>query len=257
MERWLLVMATLLAAVGGGLGMHSVWKGHRKPWATAGLSLALVCQFGVLWLRGQGHGACPLRGMGEILIFLAWSLTLFYLLVGHTYRVSLLGVFTAPVVVVFQIAALVPGVLDPVAKKFPNAVAVREAHAAFSVLSYGSLALAGVSAVMFLVLDRQLKEHHLASGLFRNLPPVRNLLVCVVRLLWIGVLLLTWGIICGVLTVRHGVQGSLGHLLAAVATWIGYAGLLAVQQVRGLTGRRLAYATVGLFLFSLTVFAFV
>ena len=69
-----------------------------------------------------------------------------------------------------------------------------ETHSATSVLAYGALALAAVAGVMFLVLDRQLKEHHLKSGLFRNLPPVRELLVSLERLLWLGGGLLTIGI---------------------------------------------------------------
>ena len=37
------------------------------------------------------------------------------------------------------------------------------------------MALAAVAGVMFLVLDHQLKAHDLTSGLFRHLPPVREL----------------------------------------------------------------------------------
>jgi ABC-type uncharacterized transport system permease subunit len=108
---------------------------------------------------------------------------------------------------------------------------------------------------MFLVLDRQLKEQHLQSGLFRNLPPVRELLVSLERLLWLGGGLLTIGIVAG-FVMPHG-GGSLGHLIAAVSVWIGYTVLLTVKSVRGLTGRRLSLLTVGLFILSLGVFAFV
>ena len=62
-----------------------------------------------------------------------------------------------------------------------------------SVLAYGALALAAVAGVMFLVLDRQLKEHHLKGGLFKYMPPVRELLVSLERLLWLGMVLLTVG----------------------------------------------------------------
>ena len=106
-----------------------------------------------------------------------------------------------------------------------------------------------------MVLDRQLKEHHLKSGLFRNLPPVRELLISLERLLWVGGLLLTVGIAAGFLMPRT--ESAWGHLIAAVAVWLGYAVLLAVKQVRGLTGRRLSLSAVGLFILSLLVFAFV
>jgi ABC-type uncharacterized transport system permease subunit len=219
------------------------------------MAAAFLSQLGFLTLRGEARGACPLRDLGEILVFLAWSLTLFYLATGPTYRVSLLGVFTAPVVVVFQAAALWPGILHASPLHVTGTDPWRETHAALSVMSYGALALAGVAGVMFLVLDRQLKVHHLKSGLFRNLPPVRELLESTTRLLWLGTGLLTLGVAAGFLMPLT--TNGRAHLIAAVVSWAGYAGLLWVKSTRGLTGRRLSLAAVGLFLVSLTVFAFV
>jgi ABC-type uncharacterized transport system permease subunit len=108
---------------------------------------------------------------------------------------------------------------------------------------------------MFLVLDRQLKEHHLKSGLFHNLPPIRELLGSLERLLWLGTGLLTIGIVAGFLMPHTA--SAWGHLIAAVAVWASYIVLLAVKKVRGLTGRRLSLSAVVLFVLSLVVFAFV
>jgi len=254
MDRWMLIIATLLAAVGGAWGMISVHRGARSRWTAAWMIGTFLFQLCFLWLRGDLRGACPLRDLGEILAFLAWSLTFFYLLVGPAYRISLLGVFTAPLVVLFQTVALLPGVLDPDPARVVGTTGWGETHSASSVLGYGAFALAAVAGVMFLVLDHQLKEHHLKSGLFRNLPPVRELLVSMQRLLWIGLVLLTLGVVSGFLMPRGG---ALGHLIAALAVWAGYLSLLVVKQVRGLTGRRLSILTVVLFVVSLLVFAFV
>jgi ABC-type uncharacterized transport system permease subunit len=253
-DRWFLIAATALAAAGGITGMWTVHRGTRSRWTVIWMIAVFVAQLGFLYFRGQARGACPLVGIGEILAFLSWSLTLFYLVVGPTYRVSLLGVFTAPLVTIFQILALLPGVWEPNPERIPATDPWRETHAAMSVLSYGALALAAVAGVMFLVLDRQLKDHHLQSGLFRNLPPVRELLKSMVRLLWIGVALLSIGVVAGFLMPR---QGGTAHLLAACAVWIGYALLLGVRQVRGLTGRRTAMVAVVLFVGSLSVFALI
>lgn len=255
MDRWFLIAATLLAAVGGILGMISVHRGKRSHWTVAWMIAALLCQIGFLAVRGESRAACPLNDSGEILAFLAWSLTLFYLLVGPAYRISLLGVFTAPVVVIFQALALIPGTLTANPTKITGGNPWHETHSAMSVLAYGALALAAVAGVMFLVLDRQLKEQHLKSGLFRNLPPVRELLISLERLLWLGGGLLTIGIVAGFLMPHT--SSAWGHLIAAVAVWVGYIVLLAIKQVRGLTGRRLSLSAVVLFVLSLAVFAFV
>ncbi len=254
MDRWMLIAATALAAAGAVRGMISVHHGERSRWTVLWMVGAFAFQLAFLSLRGEARGACPLRDFGEILAYLAWSLTLFYLLVGPAYRISLLGVFTAPVVVVFQIAALVPGVLDADPSRVPGTNPWGETHSATSVLGYGAFALAAVAGVMFLVLDRQLKEHHLKSGLFRNLPPVRELLVSLDRLLWIGTGLLTVGIVSGFFMPRGA---AAGHLVAAVAVWLGYLVVLGTKRVRGLTGRRLSLSAVVMFVVSLLVFAFV
>lgn len=235
--------------------MVAVHRGHPSRWTVVWMLAVLVCQLAFLGMRGSQRSACPLADRGEILVFLSWSLTLFYLLVGPAYRISLLGVFTAPVVVVFQSIALLPGVLEMEPQKVAGGNVWHETHAATSVLAYGALALAAVAGIMFLVLDRQLKEQHLKSGLFRNLPPVRELLVSLERLLWLGGGLLSIGILAGFLMPHE--KSALAHLLAAVSVWIGYAALLAIKTVRGLTGRKLSLLTVGLFILSLGVFAFV
>ena len=255
MDRWFLIAATLLAAAGGIWGMISVHHGKRSHWTVVWMAATFLCQIGFLAVRGEMRAACPLMDRGEILAFLAWSLTLFYLLVGPAYRISLLGVFTAPVVVLFQAMALIPGVLSLHPAKLTGGNAWHETHSATSVLAYGALALAAVAGVMFLVLDKQLKDHHLKSGLFRNLPPVRELLISLERLLWIGGGLLTIGIVAGFLMPHTG--SAWGHLIAAVAVWAGYVVLLGVKKTRGLTGRRFSLSAVVLFVLSLAVFAFV
>jgi len=217
--------------------------------------LAISCQSAFLALRGDARQVCPLADLGEILCFLAWSLTLFYRLVGPTYRISLLGVFTAPVIVVFQGIALVPGILDATPEALSGGNPWHETHSATSVLAYGAYALAAVAGVMFLVLDKQLKDQQLKSGLFRNLPPVRELIFSLTKLLWLGTLLLSVGIFAGIMMPRSG--APTGHFLVAVAVWTAYLALLVVKHVRGLTGRRLSLATVGLFVLSLGVFAFI
>jgi len=253
MDRWFLAASTLLALIGAVWGMVAVHKGHRSPWTVWWILAAFLCQLGFLYLRGQLQGACPLTDTGEILAFLAWSLTMFYLLIGPAYRISLLGVFTAPVVVIFQGVALIPGVLTANPQRRSGIVnAWHETHSAMSVLAYGSLALAAIAGVMFLVLDKQLKGQHLKSGLFRSLPPVRELLISLERLLWLGVVLLTVGIVAGFLMPYTSTAWA--HLTVAMMAWVGYIALLVIKRVRGLTGRRLSHASVLLFVFSLMVF---
>ncbi len=254
MERWILVAATLFAAAGGFRGIMSLRHGERNRWTVLWMAGAFILQLAFLSLRGEERGACPLGDWGERLVYLSWSLTLFYLLIGPPYRLSLLGVFTAPVVVLFQAAALLPGMLDASPVRVPHTNPWGETHSATSVMGYGAFALAAVAAVMFLKLDKQLKDHRLKGGLFRHLPPARELLVSIERLLWLGFVLLTIGIVAGLMMPRSGFTG---HFVAALAVWVAYAMLLGMKRMRGLTGRKISFSAVALFVMSLLVFAFV
>ena len=255
MAQWLLITATVLAVLGGMLGMQAVRHGHRSRWTLVCMLAAFVCQLGVLGVRGELRGKCPLGDYGEILAFLAWSLVLFYLVVGPTYRISLLGLFTAPVVAIFQVVAI--GLLQPAEEvvKSYSVDAWEEAHAAFSVLSYGAFALAAVAALMFLVLNKKLKHHDLGSELFKNLPPVRSLLDSVVRLTSLGAGILTVGIVSAFMMART--EEAVAHLVAAVVIWTAYFALLGWHFWRGMTPRRLSTGVISVFVLSLLVFAFV
>ena len=253
MAQWFPAAATVLVVIGGALGLHAVRAGTRHPWTLLCMVLAFACQLGMLGIRGELRGKCPLGDYGEILAFLAWSLVLFYLVVGPTYRISLLGLFTAPVVVVFQAIALVPGMMESEPVKVEKVDPWGEAHAAFSVLSYGAFALGAVAALMFLVLNKKLKNQQLSSSLFRNLPPVRSLLHSVVRLTMLGAGILTVGIATAFLMEQEKL--SVTHLVAAVVTWLAYLTLISVHLYRGITPRRLASSVIVLFVLSLLVFA--
>ncbi len=256
MDRWYVIFATILAVVAGVRGLLALRHGSKSAWTVWWMMGVMAFQVAYLIERGEMRGACPLRSVAEISVYLAWSLTLFYLLVGPVYRISLLGVFTAPLVAIFQGFALMPGRWETNPARIIGTNHWGETHSAMSVLAYGALALAAVAGVMFLVLDRQLKEHHLKSGLFRSLPPVRELLVSLERLLWLGMILLTVGLIAGIL-MPHSGPGAWKHVFAASLVWIAYLILMLVKRVRGITGRKFALGAVALFVLSLGVFALI
>ena len=128
----------------------------------------------------------------------------------------------------------------------------RESHAAFSVLAYGALGLAAVAGVMFIVLNRQLKDALMSTGLFANLPPARDLSKVVGRLLLLGFALLTLGLICGLVMEKTGAANK--HLYVALGQWAAYAVLLILKWWRGMPPGKLAMAAVLLFVLSLMIF---
>lgn len=247
-----LAIATLLAiagAIAGILAMRGEKSGRAAFWWMVGVFGAQIMALG--W-RGELRGQCPLGDLGEVCLFLAWSLTLFYLVTGTAYRVSLLGAFTAPLVVVSQAVALVPGAFDTDVVAADSVNPWREIHTSLSVLSYGALALSAVAGVMFFVLNYRLKAHKLGGGLVHGMPSVRRLVQAMARIALVGWIILTAGIIAGLLM---GGTGMNVHLLVATITWVLYAVLLGVYFVRGMPGKSLAIGLTTLFALSLVVFA--
>ncbi len=248
-----LVIAAILAGLAGVLGVRSIITERRRTrWTVVLMILSFLAQLMWLGMRGEQRASCPLLDSGEILVFLAWSLSLFYLIVGSAYRVTLLGMFSAPVVTVMLLAAVIPGMLDAAPAKQTNVDYWGEMHSAVSVLSYGALALGAISAVMFLVLDRLLKTRDTSSGLFKKMPPLHTIVKSVVRLTVIGVSFLTVGLACG-LMMRS--QGGGVHLWVAKAVWVAYVLLLGQWFVRGVTPKKMSVFVVVLFVASLSVFA--
>lgn len=249
-----LLIAAVLAGAAGYLGMRAVQHGQCSRWTVAWMLLSFVAQCAVLGIRGELRGQCPLGDFGEILVFLAWSMTIFYLVIGSTYRLSLLGVFSAPVVSAMLFMATVPGMMEVAPKRAVDVRPWHETHAALSVLAYGSLGLAAIAGVMFMVLNRKLKHHEMKSGLFLKLPPLNLITASMVRLTGVGTLVLSGGVFCGLLMPNKTDAGWL-HLWAAVVVWISYTVLLTIWQVRGMTPSRMALSVIALFLTSLIVFA--
>ena len=70
------------------------------------IGLGFIFQTAFLSIRGHELHRCPLTNLFEVLIFLAWSIALIYMLIGPAYRLSLMGAFTAPLVFLIQTLAL-------------------------------------------------------------------------------------------------------------------------------------------------------
>jgi len=235
--------STVCFATGFVMAAQSLRAGRYQPQAAllAVMAAGFLGQCLFLGIRGQEVGRCPITSPQEILVFVSWSMVLLYFLLGRAFRLSLLGMFTAPLATLFQGLAL-PFLRSPGVPKPANDYWL-EMHASLSLLAYGAFALACIAGVMFLVQDRLLRRGSL-QPLSYQLPPVTNLATAIVRLLLIGLALLSLGIASGFATERPptGV-----HLVLSLGVWAAYAGLLWWKWSRGLPSRETARAAVLVF----------
>jgi len=244
MDRLFLVASTFCFLFGFAHSMHALGARvyHHSRLNFFAILAGFLCQTAFLYLRGEKIGRCPLTNLFEVFIFLAWAMVLFYLLIGPTYRLSLLGVFTSPLVFTLQIFALLVPSLDKAAVVKPAPNPWMELHASASIVAYGAFVLAGVAGVMYLVQERQLKTHHLRS-IFFHLPPIRDLAIANRRLILTGFALLTVGITAGFMVgslASHAVK-----ITWSVAVWALYGFILAAEHWHRLSPRRGAWISVG------------
>lgn len=237
MDRQLLIVSTIcfLAAVVRTAFLLRAKKFREGRFNFFAIGLGFTFQTAFLSIRGHALGRCPLTNLFEVFIFLAWSVALIYMLVGPAYRLSLMGAFTAPFVILLQGFALLAPIDTPCTSKLP-ANSWLEFHASISLVAYGAFALACIAGVMYLVQERQLKTHQLRS-IFYYLPPLTDLFTAITRLLWCGFGLYTLGLLSGFFI---GQPLPTVQVICAIGVWLLYAAILQGQHLRRLAPKWVA-----------------
>ena len=243
LDRQLLLLATaaFLAAVVPAVRalVSSHWRPSRQ-WIA--MLIGFLLQTGAVYLRGQAVGQCPMKSLSDVLVFISWSVVLLYFLVGPAYRVSLLGVFTAPVVTAMHVLAFVlPNAFPDYAQKAKIDPYV-ELHAALALIAYAAFALGCITGVMYLLQERLLKRHRI-SGLFYQLPPIQDLAKAIQKLILLGVILLSASL---AISFKLNTPISNPKLIFAWAVWGLYAVIGLVMWRHVLSPRQTAWlAAVG------------
>ncbi|HST29723.1 MAG TPA: cytochrome c biogenesis protein CcsA [Chthoniobacterales bacterium] len=212
------------------------------------VGLGFIFQTAFLYMRGHSVGRCPITNLFEVIIFVAWSVALFYMVVGPAYRLSLMGAFTAPLVVMLQLIALLLPIDHPQRTKLPPNSWL-EFHASVSLVAYGAFALACIAGLMYLVQERQLKTHQIHS-IFYHLPPLTELFAAITRLLWWGFGLYTLGLISGFFV---GEPLPWVQMICAIGVWILYGLILQGRYLRWFAPKRVAALCVVGFSAALTL----
>src|SRR6516164_9127775 len=237
--------------LGFGYSIHSLFTGKHL---TSRLTFGLICLgflFQTVFLFARGHqiGRCPITNFPELMVFMSWSMVLIYLVIGSTYRLSLIGAFTAPVAAVMLILAHIVPAGPPAHPK----LAVNpwlEVHTSFSIVACGAFALACVAGAMYLFQERQLKTRHPGSIFFR-LPPISALTVANSRLLWLGFALFTIGLGTGFLI---GSRINWVQAVWSILVWCVYGGILIARIRHAMAAKWIA--TLSIVAFSLLLGTF-
>ncbi|MBK9991418.1 MAG: cytochrome c biogenesis protein CcsA [Verrucomicrobia bacterium] len=257
-RTWLWFAATLYLA-GFILGTVALLRERRQSrvWMYILIVAGFTLQTVGLVLRGRAVHGCPITNIFELFQFTAWSATSLYLVIGPTFRLSLLGYFNTCLSATLTLVSLLIPAWDiaRMTKGFSGSPWI-EFHAALALFSYGVFGLLALTSIMYLLQVFSLQRHHL-RGVFSFLPSVVDLDHINFRLLTAGAVLMSAAVAVGYvhwMEDRDSVAAI--KILITGSIWLAYAVAL-VLRLRGiLLTKRLAWTCIVLFvaaLFSLGI----
>jgi HemX protein len=258
-RTWLWIAAGCYLA-GFVLGTIAVLRGrrHSRGLMYAIIAIGYIVQTVGLYVRGRAVGGCPLGNTFEIFQFTAWSAITLYLVVGATFRLSLLGYFTSMLSTALTLLSLSLPAWDATRRTgIFGGNAWIEFHAAIALFSYGVFGLLALTSVMFLLRHYSL-QHKQLSGVFSFLPPIVDLDHINLRLLITGFTLLAASLAVGsVYWLRAKETVDTVKIVVTVSVWIAYGTALGLRLRGRLVARRLAWTLVVLFATALLSLYFV
>jgi len=210
-----------------------------------GQSLAIVLRWIESYELGIGHA--PLSNLYESLIFFAWTIVFFYLLVEWRTKNRSLGAFATPIAfLAMAYASYSPTISSQIQPLVP---ALKSnwliAHVLTCFFGYAAFGLAFGLSLMYLLKRREKPE---GSNVFIRIIPESSILDDMnYQMVVIGFLLLTLGIITGSVW-AHSAWGSYWSWdpkeTWSLITWLVYAALLHSRMVRGWRGNKLALLSI-------------
>jgi ABC-type uncharacterized transport system permease subunit len=248
-RTWLWAAAGFYFA-GFALGTIALLR-HGRPSGSATYALIAIgyaLQLLGLGVRGRIVGGCPLGNQFEVFQFTAWSAITLYLVVGVTFRNSLLGYFTSCLAAALTVLSLTIPAWDATQRTHIfGANPWVELHAALAVFSYGVFGLLALTSLMFLFRNYSLKSKHL-GGWFSFLPSIRDLDHIGVRLLGAGVAILTVSLAV-ILSyyLRDLSTANVTKIFTTVAVWLAALAAFGLRLRGVLLAKRFAWSCLGLF----------
>jgi ABC-type uncharacterized transport system permease subunit len=217
-------------------------------WVNAIIAIGYLFQVIGLYARGRSVGGCPLGNSFEIYQFTAWSAITLYLFIGVTFRLSLLGYFTAALASGLTLVSLSLPAWDETRRAHIfGGNAWIELHAALALFSYGVFALFALTSAMYLLRNYSLKTKH-PGGWFSFLPSILDLDHISVRLLVFGVVLMSASLAVGAVYWVEDVRTvNLTKLFVTMLIWAAYCIALALRLRGVLLAKRFSWAGVVLF----------
>jgi len=205
-----------------------------------------------LYVRGLEIGAFPLTNTFEVFQVLAWSSVGLNFILRQLFKLRLLNFFSSAFAFGLSFISLAVPAWDDVSP--PTQISGSPwvgFHAALAIFSYGVFAVLALTSLMYLLQDRAL-THRKTGRWFSMLPAIRQLETINIKLIGVGVSLLTVSVAIGFLNLLQA-PGAVGlvKLIIAIGVWLAYIAAMVMRRRKKLLARRFAQVCLALFLVAL------
>lgn len=242
------LIAALLYFGAGGLYLKRLVEFDPEAEASTGyvwvIALTAVILHAIVLYNSLIAGAGFSLGFTNAASLVTWVIAGLFLLSTLTHPIHNLGALVMPVAMVAVVAQwLWP--MDPAVSLATNTPVFR-AHLVIALLGYAFLALAALQALLLIVQDRRLQQHH-PGRLLRGLPPIQTMDRLLFHLIAFGFVFLSLTIISGVYFTEQIFGSPLmfnHHTVLAIIGWGVFATLLAGRWGFGWRGRTAATWTL-------------
>lgn len=217
-----------------------------------GLWLAALCLHGGVILHSiveTGGISIHFTNAGSIIMWLC-SLLLFVTML--TRPLETLGIFVIP----FTLTAMLTPLLGPgnnnASIDLEQGLGV---HVFTSLLAYSMLTLAALQSLLLALQNRHLHNHH-PGGLIRTLPPLLDMEALLFKLILLGVILLSFGLLSGTIYVDNLFSQHIAHkTILSLIAWVVFTILLIGHWRYGWRGRiAIRWTLSGFFILMLAFF---
>lgn len=211
------------------------------------VSIVGVCAQTIgLVIRTIKAGHAPFSNLYESMVFFSWSIVIVYLCLGYRYKLKIIGAFIS-LIAFFALgyASLLPPRYKEITPLVPALQSYwLEIHVITCFLGYAAFTVAFVGSIMYLVKEYLSKK---PSGFYQNLPTQDLLDELSYRMIAIGVVFLTLGIITGAIWANYawGTYWSWDPKETwALITWLIYAVYLHARITIGWRNKKAAWLAI-------------
>lgn len=216
---------------------------HLAFWGTT-IGFACLTLFITLWWFRQGH--FPMTHWTDSTAFVAWAITLIYLIIVRLTRLRALGSFVVPVAF---LAILISYSFARNTSTLPEQLQTYwlVAHTSLIFLAYAAFIAAFGFGLMYLIAEKKIRAK--TDTLFSNwLPALGNSDEFGYRCTFIGVILLSMGILVGSLWTQYIQELPWkwldAKIIFSLLTWFIYVAQITIRQLWGWRGRKAAYSAI-------------